>query len=182
MARVASYDYYTGAPDLSPNGAPTVLPGYGPNTRTIMQVYVAPSAPAPAFNLTKLQNAFKHQPNGSGVFESSQHPIIVGQAAYNSAYGSNFAAAGDCSTNVTAARCEGTSASATPAVQLQHLAQPDDAADHPAAAQGDPRRDECDELRRVRAHAGQPRRGERQPAGGSGQRHPSTRMSTHRPS
>lgn len=106
-ARVASYDYYTGAPDLSPNGAPSVLPGYGPNTRTIMQVTVAPSAPAPAFNLTKLQNAFKHQPNGSGVFESSQHPIIVGQAAYNSAYGSSFAAAGDCSTNVTAARCEG---------------------------------------------------------------------------
>ena len=40
-ARVASYDYYTGGPDLSPVGAPTILPGYGPNTRTIMQVKVA---------------------------------------------------------------------------------------------------------------------------------------------
>ena len=29
-ARVASYDYYTGGPDLSPVGAPTTLPGYGP--------------------------------------------------------------------------------------------------------------------------------------------------------
>ena len=33
-ARIPSYDYYTGAPDLSPAGAPTILPGYGPNTRT----------------------------------------------------------------------------------------------------------------------------------------------------
>ena len=40
-ARVSTYDYYTGAPDLSPNGAPTILPGYGPNTRTIMQVKIA---------------------------------------------------------------------------------------------------------------------------------------------
>ena len=38
-----------------------------------------------------------HKANGTGVFESrAQHPIIVGQAAYNSAYGTNFAAAGDC--------------------------------------------------------------------------------------
>ena len=36
-ARVASYDYYTGGPDT---GAGVVLPGYGPNTRTIMQVKV----------------------------------------------------------------------------------------------------------------------------------------------
>ena len=95
-ARVPSYDYYTGAPDLSPNGAPGILPGYGPNTRTIMQVKIAAAAPAAAFNLTKLQNAFKHNANGTGVFESGQHPIIVGQAAYNSAYGTSFAASSNC--------------------------------------------------------------------------------------
>ncbi len=39
-ARVPGYDYYTGGPDMSPAGAPTTLPGYGPNTRTIMQVKV----------------------------------------------------------------------------------------------------------------------------------------------
>ena len=44
-ARVSSYDYYTGGPDLSPVGAPTTLPGYGPNTRTIMQVKVSTAAP-----------------------------------------------------------------------------------------------------------------------------------------
>ena len=95
-ARVPSYDYYTGQPDLSPNGAPGVLPGYGPNTRTIMQVTIANNAPAAAFNLTKLKNAFLHKADGSGVFESGQHPIIVGQAAYNSAYGTNFAASSNC--------------------------------------------------------------------------------------
>jgi FtsP/CotA-like multicopper oxidase with cupredoxin domain len=95
-ARVPQYDYYTGAPDLSPAGAPPILPGYGPNTRTIMQVVVAATQPAPAFNLNALNAAFRHRANGSGVFESGQHPIIVGQAAYNSAYGTNFASASNC--------------------------------------------------------------------------------------
>lgn len=105
-ARVASYDYYTGAPDLSPVGAPTILPGYGPNTRTIMQVKVA-GTPAPAFNLGALQAAFRHKADGSGVFESSQHPIIVGQAPYNSAYGTNFAASSYCNGNSNSQRCDG---------------------------------------------------------------------------
>lgn len=107
-ARVPSYDYYTGAPDLSPAGAPKILPGYGPNSRTIMQVKVAATPPAQPFNMTGLVNAFKHQANGSGVFESGQHPVIVGQAAYNSAYGTSFAASSNCNVktaNVT--KCDG---------------------------------------------------------------------------
>ena len=95
-ARIPSYDYYTGAPDQSPVGAATILPGYGPNTRTIMQVTIANAAPAPAFNLPKLQVAFSHKSDGSGVFEASQHPIIVGQAQYNSAYGTSFSAGSNC--------------------------------------------------------------------------------------
>jgi FtsP/CotA-like multicopper oxidase with cupredoxin domain len=95
-ARVPSYDYYTGQPDLWPNGPAAVLPGYGPNTRTIMRVKIAAAAPAAAFNLTKLRNAFSHKTDGSGVFESGQHPIIVGQKAYNSAYGTSFSGASDC--------------------------------------------------------------------------------------
>ena len=107
-ARVASYDYYTGAPDLSPVGAPSPLPGYGPNTRTIMQVKVAATAPAPAYNLRALQNAFKHHADGSGAFESGQHPIIVGQAAYNSAYGTSFASSSWCnSPSGTVTVCDG---------------------------------------------------------------------------
>jgi FtsP/CotA-like multicopper oxidase with cupredoxin domain len=107
-ARVASYDYYTGAPDLSPVGAPSILPGYGPNTRTIMQVKVADVPAAPAFNLTALNAAFRHHADGSGVFESGQHPIIVGQATYNSAYGTNFAASSWCNApGSTLTRCDG---------------------------------------------------------------------------
>ena len=105
-ARIPSYDYYTGAPDLSPVGAPTILPGYGPNTRTIMQVKIAGTA-APAFNLSQFQTAFSHKADGSGVFESGQHPIIVGQAAYNSAYGTSFAAGGWCSSPTSTNKCDG---------------------------------------------------------------------------
>ncbi|MBN4049351.1 hypothetical protein JYT70_00390, partial [bacterium AH-315-N14] len=48
-------DYYTGNPDLtSSGGAPTTLPGYGPNTRTIMQIKVA-AAPAPGYKLSDIK-------------------------------------------------------------------------------------------------------------------------------
>jgi len=105
-ARVPSYDYFTGYPDQWPNGPSTILPGYGPNTRTIMQVKIAGNA-APAFNLNALNNAFLHKADGSGVFESGQHPIIVGQAAYNSAYGTNFAASGNCTDLNATNKCDG---------------------------------------------------------------------------
>ncbi len=39
--RIPSYDYYTGGPDFRPFGAPSTPPGYGPNTRTVMQVKVS---------------------------------------------------------------------------------------------------------------------------------------------
>jgi len=109
-ARVPGYDYYTGGPDLSPAGAPTTLPGYGPNTRTIMRIHIQGTA-APAFNLAALNAAFKHHADGSGVFESGQNPIIVGQAAYNSAYGTSFVGNGWCnapgSTGAASLRCDG---------------------------------------------------------------------------
>ncbi|HEY3438450.1 MAG TPA: multicopper oxidase domain-containing protein [Actinotalea sp.] len=107
-ARVPGYDYYTGAPDMSPAGVAAILPGYGPNTRTVMQVTIAAATPAPAFNLSKLQAAFKHNAAGTGVFESGQNPIIVGQAAYNTAYGSTFAASSNCNVKgSTLQKCDG---------------------------------------------------------------------------
>jgi len=111
-ARVASYDYYTGAPDLSPVGAPYILPGYGPNTRTVMQVKVAATAAAAPFNLPALEAAFKPasttNTTGIGVFQNSQHPIIVGQSAYNSAYGTTFASNSWCNVvGPTINRCDG---------------------------------------------------------------------------
>ena len=107
-ARVPQYDYYTGGPDLSPAGAPTTLPGYGPNTRTVMQVTIADTAPAAAYDVTRLRNAFKHNVAGTGVFESGQHPVIVGQTAYNSAYGSSFAASSNCNVaGSSVTKCDG---------------------------------------------------------------------------
>ncbi len=92
-ARDPRYDYYTGDGDYrDTGGTPPTIPGYGPNTRTMMKIVVAPSTPAPAFNLNALQTAFKAVSlGGLGVFENGQHPIIVGQGAYNTAYGTSFA-------------------------------------------------------------------------------------------
>jgi hypothetical protein len=91
-ARDPRYDYYTGDGDYrDTGGTPPTLPGYGPNTRTVMKIVVAPVAPAPAFNLPALETAFKAESlGGLGVFENGQHPTIVGQGAYNSAYGTSF--------------------------------------------------------------------------------------------
>ncbi len=115
-ARQASYDYYTGGPDFTPVGAPTTLPGYGPNTRTIMQVKVSDTIPDVAFDrpnttsdrMGALMAAFAHHADGSGVFESGSNPIIVGQAAYNTAYGTNFTASGWCNAPaLPSAKCDG---------------------------------------------------------------------------
>ncbi len=115
-ARVSSYDYYTGGPDLSPAGAPSTLPGYGPNTRTVMQVKVSNTTPAIAFDRTgteadgmgALNAAFAHHGDGSGVFESGSNPIIVGQAAYNSTYGTSFTGSGYCGSPTNpSAKCDG---------------------------------------------------------------------------
>ena len=42
------------------------------------------------FNLAACRQPCSHKADGTGVFESSQNPIIVGQGAYNSAYGTTF--------------------------------------------------------------------------------------------
>ncbi|MFM9919945.1 Ig-like domain-containing protein [Lacisediminihabitans sp. H27-G8] len=118
--RIPGYDYRAGGPDLSPGGAPTTLPGYGPDTRTVMQVKVSNTAPALAFDrpnttadqMGKLMAAFDHHTdaagNPAGVFESSQNPIVVGQAAYNQAYGKSFVGSGYCNSATNpAAKCDG---------------------------------------------------------------------------
>jgi len=94
-ARDPRYDYYTGNGDYRDSGgASSTLPGYGPNTRTVMQIKVADATPAPAFNLDALNAAFAHTADGTGVFESGQKPIVVGQGEYNSAYGTTFPTSG----------------------------------------------------------------------------------------
>ena len=90
-ARVPQYDYYTGSPDLtSTGGVPTVQPGYGPNTRTVMQIKVTNNASAAPYDLATLEAVFAKTASKRGVFESSQPPVIVPQVAYSSAYNQIF--------------------------------------------------------------------------------------------
>lgn len=91
-ARDPRYDYFTGNADLRDSGgAPATLPGYGPNTRTVMQIRVSDAPKAPAFDVAALRDAFRSQASGGGgAFEKGQKPIVVGQGAYNSAYGTAF--------------------------------------------------------------------------------------------
>lgn len=94
------YDYYTGHPDLTGNGgAPPTQPGYGPNTRTIMQIKVKAgtdsSAPVDYYDpdyVGDLMSVFAKTDGKRGVFEVSQDPIIIPQAAYDSAYNESFPA------------------------------------------------------------------------------------------
>ncbi|MHB1132055.1 MAG: multicopper oxidase domain-containing protein [Chloroflexota bacterium] len=102
-ARIAGYDYYTNGPDnTGSGGTPPTQPGYGPNTRTVMQIKVngsggtAPVNHYDAAKLAQLKGEWAHHLDAAGkpagVFEKSQDPVIFLQAAYNSAYGTNFPA------------------------------------------------------------------------------------------
>jgi len=83
-------DYFTDDPDnTDTGGAKSTQAGYGPNTRTIMQIRIAGKA-SPAFNMTKLNAAFASTTSTPGVFAASQDPIIVAQTAYDSAYATSF--------------------------------------------------------------------------------------------
>jgi FtsP/CotA-like multicopper oxidase with cupredoxin domain len=110
-------DYYTGKPDQSmttgngTGGSGTTPVGYGPNTRTIMQIRVANTTPAAAFNVTALNVALPT------AFAASQEQIIVPQAAYNGVYGS---ATVD-TAGVTVARIQDTSMRFTPLGQVTPL-------------------------------------------------------------
>lgn len=72
-------DYFTGDTSQTiTGGAPTTLPGYGPNTRTIMQFQVSGTATAP-FSTAKLASALP------AAFAASQPPMIVPEVAYGAA-------------------------------------------------------------------------------------------------
>lgn len=76
-------DYYTGDPDeTETGGAPSTLAGFGPNTRTMMQIRVANS-------VTVASNYIAGQINIDlpAVFARSQDRVIVPNAVYNAVYG-----------------------------------------------------------------------------------------------
>ena len=92
-------DYYTGNFDnTDTGGAFSTIPGYGPNSRTIMQIRVAStcasancgstSSTHPVDDLGRI-NMTNLKPVIQTAFRKSQEPIIVPQAAYNPVYGTN---------------------------------------------------------------------------------------------
>jgi FtsP/CotA-like multicopper oxidase with cupredoxin domain len=92
-ARDPRYDYYTGAPDLTDTGgAPGVIAGYGPNTRTVMQIKVAAAPAAAPYDVGVLMAAWAKTDTNPGVFASTQDPILVPSSEYNSAYNRKYAA------------------------------------------------------------------------------------------
>ncbi len=77
-------DYYTGDPDQTmAGGAPSTLPGYGPNTRTIMQIKVN-AGTNPALSVPALQTAIP------SIFATVQKQIIVPEPGFP--VGNGFAA------------------------------------------------------------------------------------------
>jgi hypothetical protein len=86
------YDFYTGGPDLTAiGGAPSTLPGYGPNMRTIMQFVVDPNGtPTAPFDMTALQTAFATTVSSTGAYAASQPAPLVAQSAYSAAFNTQF--------------------------------------------------------------------------------------------
>jgi FtsP/CotA-like multicopper oxidase with cupredoxin domain len=84
-------DYFTADGDqTATGGALNTIPGYGPNTRTIMQINVAgttSTAPPNDYNPTRLANLVTAL---KAVFAASQDTIICPQSAYNTVYNGNF--------------------------------------------------------------------------------------------
>lgn len=69
-------DYYTGDPDQTlAGGAPTTLPGYGPNTRTIMQIKVNATA-GTVLNMASLNTVVP------ATFTTQQGKMIVPEPAF----------------------------------------------------------------------------------------------------
>lgn len=109
-AGVINYDYFTNDGDrrdtggygaggtFNPatgvwdNGHGTEV-GYGPNTRTIMQIVVrsTPADPPYSFNKAALEAEFiPTNPATPGLFAKAQEPIIVGQQAYKQVYPNSY--------------------------------------------------------------------------------------------
>jgi FtsP/CotA-like multicopper oxidase with cupredoxin domain len=74
-------DYYTDCPDQRPWGGPTpTAPGFGPNTRTVMQVRIIPKATAFVFSANALKTAIPQ------AFAVAQEKPFVPQKVYNAAF------------------------------------------------------------------------------------------------
>lgn len=93
-------DYYTGDPDQTlQGGAPSTPIGFGPNTRTYMQIRIAAGTPSATYDVNSLVAMLP-----KAYATSQDKPLVPApgfNAAYNTSYVNNFANALDESMNVT---------------------------------------------------------------------------------
>ncbi len=76
----ARYDMYTGDPDNSSSGgAPSTLPGYGPNTRTMLQIRVSGSSTNNPISVPNIMSTVTGVP---ALFASTQDKILVQEPQY----------------------------------------------------------------------------------------------------
>ena len=98
-------DYYTGGLDQTDTGgAPSTMPGYGPNTRTIMQIHVSGSTPGQAWDPSALKAALPAIYAGTNTGSVNQPAPIVPESTYPAPYqGSkdNYIRISDTSTTFT---------------------------------------------------------------------------------
>jgi FtsP/CotA-like multicopper oxidase with cupredoxin domain len=77
-------DYYTNSTDnTGSGGAPSTVVGYGPNTRTIMQINVAAGTGNGTFKLSTLAAGLP------AIFATTQPPVVVPEPTYPPASGAN---------------------------------------------------------------------------------------------
>jgi len=85
-------DYFTNDEDhTDTGGTKSTKAGFGPNTRTVMQIKVAAAPAAAPFDLAALNDAFTTTDTKDGVFKKGQNPIHIPDARYDSAYNKTFA-------------------------------------------------------------------------------------------
>lgn len=78
-------DFFTGVGDQSQQGgAEDTSKGYGPNTRTLMQIVVAATAPAAPLDVARLATEIPK------AYAATQERPIVAQSAYNTAFGTTW--------------------------------------------------------------------------------------------
>ena len=84
-------DYYTGGYDNTDTGGVfSVVPGYGPNSRTLMQIRVTGSGGSNPVDDTGTINMATLTTAVQAAFKNSQEPIIVPQSVYGTTYGTSF--------------------------------------------------------------------------------------------
>ena len=158
----ASYDYYTGAPDLCPVGAPTILPGLRaqhPHRHADQGRGHCPGRPPSTWPRSKTPSGTKRMARACSSPASTRSSWGRRNTTRPTEPASSRAAIATPATPARSATgtCPDSRSGRYGLFGFNTLLRVPATAADPDRAQGDPRRDECGGLRRVRQHDGQHR-------------------------